>query len=258
MNSVKESLRDQWFAIVLVLQGFLGGIQILDAFSVTYYPMIHRVSTTEQFDLGFSLVLPLIFFLVLWGYWMRRQGSKFVVYPVLGFVLYPWFNLEAGVSGMSLIALVVGLYVSRSYELVVKWSLILVSVFEGCALLHWVFFVPFGLASPFTALSFLELRLFYVFSYIAPLLVLPLMFMWLLKLLVGWGWSIDFDEKPVYFGEEKIEKVNYYLILILLLSILVSIYPFLPSVNPEGITNGVDYQIYVRPVSYTHLTLPTN
>jgi len=232
--------------VIMILQGFLGFIGLLDAFGVVFFPTVHRATMVRRFELGFSLVVPLALMLVAWVGWMLWSGRRgLVLVPFLGLALYPFAGLDASVGAVSVVCVAVGLYASRSFEGFLKSLLLVVSAFEGLALLHWVFFVPLGLESPLAGLASLELNLFCVVSYLAPLLVLPLMFMWLLKLVVGWGWGIDFNRGESAISKKKLDKVWIYLSLTVLLSVFAVVYPYLPNVNPRGSTVGVDIAHYV-------------
>jgi hypothetical protein len=232
--------------MIMALQGLMGGIQLLDALGIVFYPTIHRVTSMERFELGFSLVVPLALLLVAWVGWMLWRGMGVLAsYPLVGFVVYPFAGLEAAVFAASLFCVVVGLYASRLLEGFVKSVLLLISAFEGLALLHWLIFVPLGVGSPLMGLASLELDLFYVVSYLAPLLVLPLLFMWLLKLVVGWGWGVDFDEGGSVIPKKRLDGVWVYLSLTVLLSVFAVVYPYFPNVNPRGLNVGVDISRYV-------------
>lgn len=61
---LKSSWGGSLFTLVLALQSFLVSIQLFDALGVVYYPMIHRATRAVRFELGFSLVLPLVVLLV--------------------------------------------------------------------------------------------------------------------------------------------------------------------------------------------------
>jgi hypothetical protein len=230
----------------MVLQGALGSLQLLDAFEVVFFPTVHRATMVRHFELGFSLVVPLVLLLVAWAGWILLRGRGLLAfYPLVGFAVYPFAGLEAAVSVVSLFCVVIGLYASRMFEGFLKSLLLVVSAFEGLALLHWLILVPLGISSPLTGLASLELDLFYVASYLAPLLVLPLMFMWLLKLIVGWGWGIKFDSGESVILKKKLDKVWIYLSLTVLLSVFAVAYPYFPNVNPRGLNVGVDIPHYV-------------
>jgi hypothetical protein len=232
--------------LIMVLQGFLGILGLLDAFGIIFFPTVHRATMMRHFELGFSLVVPLTLLLVAWVGWILWRGRGLLAfYPLVGFAVYTFAGLEAAVSVVSLFCVAIGLYVSRMFEGFLKSLLLVVSAFEGLALLHWLILAPLGISSPLTGLASLELDLFYVASYLAPLLLLPLMFMWLLKLIVGWGWGIKFDIGESVFPKKKLDKVWIYLSLTVLLSVFAVVYPYFPNMNPHGLNVGVDIRHYV-------------
>ena len=61
---------EKGFPFLLAIQSFLGSLQLFDALGVVYYPMIHRATRTVRFELGFSLVVPLLILFVLWLGWV--------------------------------------------------------------------------------------------------------------------------------------------------------------------------------------------
>ena len=59
---------------ILALQSILGALQLLDAFQVTCYPMVHRATMYRVFSLGFSLTPALIFLMLInVGYLLTRK-----------------------------------------------------------------------------------------------------------------------------------------------------------------------------------------
>ena len=174
-----EAVAERVASLLLALQLVLGIPQLLDAFRVWYYPTIHRATRLMRFELGTSLVAPLMLLLVLWlcrVVWRRRV--KLLLFPALAFSIYPFLGFEAALSAASLMAAAGGLLIQRRLDGFLSWVFLLLSGFEAAALLYWVVFVPLGLTGPFESVAGLELDLFYIFAYLAPLLVLPLMFMW--------------------------------------------------------------------------------
>ena len=241
-------LWEQGFPFVLSLQAFLGFLQLLDVFRVGYYPMIHRATNLVQFDLGISLVVPLGILLLFWVLWaVQRQLKGLFLFPVVGLVLVPMWGLEVCVGVVSLLAVIWGLWDTRcfsSFLVGIFWSLSLV---EGLALLHWVVFVPLGWVSPVEGVAGLEMGLFYISGYVAPLLVLVFHCMWFLRPLVGW--VRGFESSSDIVVENKVVRVSgrsgLFLVVLVLLSVFVAFYPYLPSINPGGRAVGVDFRHYV-------------
>ena len=164
---LKGSWGGSLLQLVLALQCLLGSLQLLDALDVVYYPMVHRATRTVRFELGVSLVLPLLLLLVLWlGWvvWMRRFET--LLFPALAVFVYPFLGSEASVSMASLLAVVAGLWFRRDFGRFFSWVFLLFGVLEAAALLHWVVFVPLGLVSPFGSFAWVEMGLFYLAVYL--------------------------------------------------------------------------------------------
>lgn len=167
---------------LLALLSVLSCLQLLDALGPVYYPMVHRATRAVRFELGVSLVAPLLVLLALWlrwAVWERRLRALFLV--SLGLLVYPFLGIEGSVSAVSLLAAASGLWFHRRLEEFFTVVFALLGGFEVLALFHWVFLVPLGLSSPLEGVAWVEMGLFYLAAYLAPLLVLPLMFMWILK-----------------------------------------------------------------------------
>jgi len=62
-----RELLGRGYPYVLVFQLIFGVLQLLDYFRVRYHPMIERRVAGRVFDLGFSLVVPMAAFMVLWA-----------------------------------------------------------------------------------------------------------------------------------------------------------------------------------------------
>ncbi len=173
---------------ILALQSILGALQLLDAFQVTCYPMVHRAIMYRVFSLGFSLMPALIsLMLINLGYLLNRK--MYVVILVSAYVLivlYFFKGLDVSVAFTSLMLVGVAVLDSRRFQDYFTWVLALLTMFEGAALIHWIL-LPLGMVSPLAWFADLELSLFYVAARLAPLLVLPLMFMWIWKPLLRWG-----------------------------------------------------------------------
>jgi hypothetical protein len=202
-----------------------------------------------SFDLGLSLTTPLIILLSLWVGWViwSRHFMALVV-PVAALGLYPFLNFEAVVSVGSLLAVAGGLWVHRDLGKFLAVVFGLLSGIEATALIHWAFFVPLGLASPFQWFAFVEMGLFYLAAHLAPFLALTMMFLWIFKLLAIWrgrerGENRGFE---VTDGKKMSKKAILLLSASVLLGVTAAVFPHLPSVNPHNQSVGVDFPDYVK------------
>lgn len=175
---------------LLALQSILGALQLLDAFQVTCYPMVHRATTYRVFSLGFSLIPVLLLLMLINIVYLltRKTYAAILVSAYVSIVLYFFKGLDVSVAFTSLMLVGVAVLDSRRFQGYFTWLLALLTVFEGSVLIHWIL-LPLGMVSPLAWFADLELSLFYVGAKLAPLLVLPLMFMWILKPLLRWGWG---------------------------------------------------------------------
>jgi len=235
--------------LLFALLTVLGALQLFDTFEVVYYPMIHGAMSTIQFDQGLSFVLPLIFFLLIWISWVIfKRRFLVLLFPVVAISLYPLTSLEAAVSIGSLLAVVGGLWAHREIERYLSVVLVFLGSLEVLALLHWAIYLPVGLSSQFRWYAEVEMGLYYLGAQLAPFLVIPLMYIWVLKLLVYWRGRKEVWLKGLEYNDR--EGVSQSALLILLLSIslgvVAALYPYLPSVNPRNRNVGLDFSYYVE------------
>jgi len=226
-------------------------LQLLDAFHVWYYPMKHRWVYYLRFDLGFSLVpvlLP-VAFVVLACLLLRRDFLGVFVSSVVTLFVHFLFGFEAAVAVFSFIQVVWALHRFVDLGEFLSWLLILMTGFEGVALIHWAL-LPFGVVSPFTWFADLEMTLFYVAAHLAPLIVLLIMCVWFLRPLSNY---LGFDkvlklESGNYTNIGNNSGVNHLLILGLAIffAVIGALYPYSPAINPSSVPVGVDVHWYVE------------
>ena len=245
-----RALAVDWSApLLFALLTVLGALQLLDVLDVVYYPMIHGATSTMQFDLGLSFVPPLLFLLLIWSCWVIWKRRFLVLpFPVVAISLYPFTSLEAVVSIGSLLAVVGGLWADRKIGKYLAGVLAFLGSIEALALLHWAVFLPIGLSSPFLWYANLEMGLFYLLAHLAPFLAIPLMYLWVFKLLVYWrgGNKIKREGLEHNNREGASRRAILILLLTIFLSVVAALYPNLPSVNPRNRNVGVDFSYYVE------------
>ncbi|HUS77888.1 MAG TPA: hypothetical protein VM050_04425, partial [Patescibacteria group bacterium] len=209
------------------LQVVMGGLQLLDVLSVVYYPMIRGRTDVVRFELGVSLVPTLVLAFVLWvGWFASKRDYRVLVYPAAALVLYPFFGVGGVMAAANLVAVVAGLRLHGGLGRFASGFFIVLSGFEALALLHWVVFLPFGLVSPVEGVAWVEVGVFYVASYLVPLLVLPLLFMWVLRPLIRWGWGRDLVTQAREVNAGQSRGVILLLVFSLFLGLVASLYPY--------------------------------
>jgi len=235
--------------LLFALLTVLGALQLLDVLDVVYYPMIHGASTEMRFDLGLSLVPPLLFLLLIWSSWVIwKKLFLALLFPVVAISLYPFTSLEAVVSIGSLLAVAGGLWANCKIGRYLAGVLALLGSIEALALLHWAVFLPIGLSSPFLWFANLEMGLFYCLAYLAPFLSIPLMFLWVPKLIVHWGWGRKVKNESLSWmvGNKESWWSKFILFFSITLGVVSAVYPYLPSVNLRNRNMGVDFNDYVE------------
>lgn len=243
---IKSIVIDELLPIVLVLQSILGFLQLLDVLRLPYFPTINRLTRFKNFELDQSLVLPLLLLLgISIAYVILKQQRKISLIPLISFLLYPYHGLEAALSIASLLSVITTIYVYREFKKYLFWTLLTISGINILSLLHWMLLTPLNVKTPVESLALLELDLFYVASYLAPLIILPLLFTWLIRYMIDWAWGRRLEGNMPH--SRNIDNKIVYILLssAVFLSVISSIYPYLTNINPECLNIGVDTQHYV-------------
>jgi len=123
--------------------------------------------------------------------------------------------------------------------------IIILCIFEFISLVYWIFLNPLGFKVPLIYdLAFLELSSSSLLSSLSPMVLVFTLFFWILKpvlslfnirfrgLIIN-GW---FSRKP--FMDFAILSLS------IAISIVASIYPYIPSLNPNFYPVGVDFRYY--------------
>jgi len=86
-------------------------------------------------------------------------------------------------------------------------------------------------------------KVHHVLRQLFPVLLLPFLFFWLVKPLLG----LRFRLPELAVGEGGLDRVSMLLLAFsLYLSVYLALYPYLPAVNPGGVDFGVDLDDYMR------------
>jgi len=90
--------------------------------------------------------------------------------------------------------------------------------------------------------------LFYLLAHLAPFLSIPLMFLWVPKLIVHWRWERKVKNENLSWmaGNKKSYWSKLLLFFSIALGVVAAIYPYLPAVNPRNRSVGVDFNHYVE------------
>lgn len=111
-----------------------------------------------------------------------------------------------------------------------------------------------GLGSPLHGVAMFWLDLFFIHSNLAPLLVLPFLFLWINNYVRISSWEPK-DKKKLLNKKELTNISKLILLFSLILSLYSSFYPYLPKINPQGRYVGVDEEFYVKVISEMEINL---
>jgi hypothetical protein len=233
-------------SLVLALQGFLGFLFLLDVLDVSVKVVDHGLWVDRTFSLGFDLSWVLLFLLFVWVLLsLRERVGVFTLIPVLMLVLYPVIGIGEVMILASIMAVMVGWIKFRWTRNIFFWVLSLLLIFELLSLTHWAFFVPLGLNSLTKHIASIETDLYFFYAGSAPYFFLIFVILSIIKL--GYAlrdkWDVDVTEK---FIEVTRENSLFFLYVMIVLSILVAAFPYLPAINPDNTPIGVDTEDYVE------------
>ena len=167
----------QWLPLVLVFQLILGVLQILDYWRLPFFPTVNRITSPKNFVVNQSMVLPLLILLGIWIIIVGTLSQRLCSFgPLLSFILLPIYGVEVSLAVASMISVIITIYVFRDFEKYLFWSFLTIGGINILILLHWMLLFPLNIKTPIENLALLELDLFYVASYLAPLIVVPFLF----------------------------------------------------------------------------------
>jgi hypothetical protein len=224
----------------------LAVLELLDYLSPEYLVMSHRFWEITSFKVDFPLFLPLLVLTLAIVIWLLFQRPRAVLLPLIGGLSLLVLDLGSALAVVSLVSVVVALYLSRRVQEYCVGLLAMVFVVEAGSLLHWLVFVPLGLQDPFQALTSLEQSLFYFTAQLSPFYMLAFTF-------VGIGVPLyhlfhrNTEGEAVSQNRSLVNNQAYLaLLLTMLLSVAVAVYPYLSKVNPMQLNPGVDILPYLE------------
>jgi len=233
--------------ILLSLQSVLSILQILDAKNIFYYYASGPKLDTSYFQLGFELYEPLLVLLLLYVIWMiqeRRYSSLLI--PIVSLILYT-MGLKIALPMGSLLAVINSLLTAHKISEYVSALLMALGGFELLTLLHWSFFIPMDLTSPFITIADVETSINRIFAYNSVIFVLGLILMWIPKTItILRGNSRDSTDDTHRLGGGKNSWAIALLTLSVILGVIAAVYPYNPILNPQGLGVGADNPHYVE------------
>jgi len=240
-----KSTFDRVIPYVLSLTTVLMILQAIDYLKPVYLVQVHRFWEPAEFSINANLTLLLGILSSIIIFWIVTTRPKFVLIPALGLGSFLFMNPTASIVLVASLCIVTALFSSLKITDYLLGLMGLLCILEGGALLQWLIFMPLGLLSPLSGLADLESNLYYLVAQLSPLIML-------IFAILGIIIPVQYFSRgsfEVVVHETKIVKgTRYELIvlgLILALSVIVAVYPYLPRVNPLSVNVGVDGPQYV-------------
>lgn len=159
---------------------------------------------------------------------------------LLGLLAIPIIGLEPAVSLTAALAGLIGVIRWKKKGEWVFWSLIILSILEVLALVHWILLF-FGVSSPLSGLALFELDFYYLLAVLAPIPLIILFFGWVPKLLLK-----PQNEKEETFTQKWTKWDRALLIFSIALAFFAVYYPLSGGINPHNLLLGYDFNIYLN------------
>ena len=228
----------------MAFQLILGCLQILDVLGVMYQPLVKHGFEQASFTVGVNLIWPMVGLLVLSV--VRSLRSKetrglLACTPIIFAVFHP----ELGLSLASLSSVAVSLMYTMNKRRFFHALLMVLTFFNGLGVVHYGVLLPLGVPSPFTGLAGLQLNVHYVLATVAPFLVFPFLYSWLLKPLIDTAFVL-----PRYgVLERRVDGFSRLLLAFAVyLSIYSALYPYFPAINPKQMLFAADIHRYTAAI----------
>ena len=232
---------------LLSLQSILSILQLLDAIgTISYYVRFDSLKTTN-FKLGFELYGPILVLLLLYIVFIiqERRYSSLVI-PLFSLALYIK-GLKIALPMGSLLMAVNYLLTTSNYYEYVSSLLTILGGYEILTLIHWLFFTPSGITSPFTTITDVETSINKMIANASVIFVLGLILSWIPR-------SITFLKEnwrrhPAVTLRSMGRKNTWAVVLLSIsvtLGVIAAIYPYNPILNPKGSGVGADVRDYIK------------
>jgi hypothetical protein len=231
---------------VLSLETVLAYLQVLTYLNLEYYTTSHRLWEVTSFKVDLPLFLPLLLLTLVTAGWVLARKPRALFLTFIGVLSFLILDVGVALAVVSLISVIVALYLRCRLRDYCTGLLGIMFVVEASSLLHWLIFVPMEIRDPLQVLTSLELSHYYLVAQLSPIYMLAFT-------VVGVGVPLyHLSRKPT--STEAVSpdrsaltnRVWLVLGLTLLLSAVVVVYPYLPSINPGQINPGVDIGPYLE------------
>lgn len=230
-------------AFIYSVNLFLTILLVFKILKFNCWVTIHRATSIKVFDIPSvtSLIILLLSSLVLITIVFRGFYKALILIPI-SLILYFTFGLEYSVLVFSFSLLPIIIFQMRLYSSLIYSLLIVLCIFEGLSLFYWVLLYPLGFKSTFIwDIAYLELLTSSLISSISPLILVFTLYYWILKPIM----PFKFRSIPEHYSNYNWNFKSIILFtLSMVISLIASLYPYIPSINPYFFPVGVDFKWY--------------
>jgi hypothetical protein len=240
-----KSMFNRVIPCVLSLTTVLMILQVLDYLKLVYLVQVHRFWEPAEFSVNVSLALPLAILSLIIVLWIMATRPKFALIPALGLGSLLFVSSIVSIVLVSLLCIIASLLLSGKIRDYLLGLVGLLCILEAGALLQWLIFEPLGVVNPLIGLADFESNLYYLVAQLSPLIMLGFS---ILGVIIP---ILHFSKGALEIEAQKSEMPGgkyyelFFLSLVLVLSVTVAMYPYLPRVNPLGVNTGVDSPQYL-------------
>lgn len=233
-------------AFIYSVNLFLTILLVFKVLKFNCWVTIHRITSLKIFEIPpiISLIILLLSSIILVNIVFRGFYKTLILIPI-PLILYFTFGLEYSVvvfsfSLLPIILLYLGVYSSLLYSF-----LIVLCIFEGLSLFYWILLHPLVLKPTFIwDVAYLELLTSSLTLSISPLILIFTLYYWIFKPwinLTPFKFRLTFE---LHLNHGCSWKSLVFFISSIIISLVASLYPYIPSINPYFFPVGVDFKWY--------------
>jgi hypothetical protein len=222
--------------IILAFSAIFGFLGLLQGLGVSFPVFQGGAWVDSIFYFGTSMQYILVVLCIVLAYYAFDEPTKYyLVFPVLFLFLFRGLNVVLNLSIVCIFLVFLRLIYSWDFDLVFFWVLFFGSIFMVIVFLHWCILVPIGVEALGSVAS-IEMLLYFFWAQYSPYLCLILVIFSIFR------FNNRGDEGNI-LQTRSITPPRRTLILIFLglMVVYISLYQFLPNVNPHNIDVSIDF-----------------
>jgi len=203
----------------------------------------HRVTSLKVFELPqiISLIMLFLSSITIIVMFFRGFHKAVLIAPIIP-LLYFTLSLDYSILVFSFSTIVLAIFYTRDFPKFIYSIMIVLCIFEGLSLVYWLLLNPLLMKIPLIwDVAYIELLTSSLASSIAPLILIFTLYYWVFKPVIPFKLKLNHS-----YPEDLTFNFKSILLLSssLLISIVASIYPYIPSINPNLYPVGVDFKYY--------------